>query len=72
MELDFLKPSDREIRELAEREASPAAAGEFGPICRGPVVAVLLIAWAGLASLPHIAAAIARRMFTSRREDHGV
>lgn len=73
MDLDFLKPTDEEIRELADREVTPAHIAEFEPICRGPLVAVLLIAWAGVASLPHMAAAVVRRISTGRpREDHGV
>jgi hypothetical protein len=49
---DFLKPSDREIRELALRETDPAYVHEFQPIAKGPVVAVLILMVIGLAAVP--------------------
>ncbi len=73
MILDYLKPTEEEIRELAEREVDPANRHMFEPICRGPAVAVLLIAWACIASLPHIAALALRRLLGGRgHRDHGV
>jgi plastocyanin domain-containing protein len=52
MTADFLKPSDREIRELALRETDPARVEEFQPITKGPVVAVLILACVGIAAIP--------------------
>ena len=50
--MDFLKPTEDEIRELALRETDPARAHEFEPITQGPVVALLILAGVGLAAVP--------------------
>lgn len=47
-----LKPRDREVLALAEREADPRSAARFEPICRGPWFAVAALAVVGLLSLP--------------------
>ena len=60
--LERLKPSDREIRELALRETDPAQAARFAPIARGPVFAVLGLAVVALAALP----ALVLRLFRPR------
>jgi hypothetical protein len=52
MPADFLKPSEREIRELAMRETDPAHLQEFQPIAKGPVIAVLILIRVGLALIP--------------------
>ena len=52
--LERLKPTHREIRELALRETDPAQADRFAPICRGPVFAVLALGVIGLAALPSL------------------
>ena len=49
---DLLKPSDREIRELAMRETDRAHVHDFQPIVKGPVMAVLILACVGLAAIP--------------------
>ena len=67
MNLEFLKPGVEEIQALALRETDPRYTAEFAPICRGPVAAVLLIVWAGLCSVPHIALASLRRLIQGRR-----
>jgi hypothetical protein len=50
--LERLKPSDREIRELALRETDPRQADRFAPIARGPLFALLALAAVGIAALP--------------------
>lgn len=47
-----LKPTDREILDLALRETDPAQASRFDPICRGPLFALLAIPLVVLAALP--------------------
>jgi hypothetical protein len=49
-----LKPTDREIRELALRETDASEAHRFEPITRGPVFALLALACLGLAALPSL------------------
>ncbi len=67
MNFEFLKPGEEEIRALALRETDPRYAAEFAPICRGPVAAVLLIVWAGLCSVPHIALTSLRQLTQGKR-----
>ncbi len=50
--MDFLKPTEDEIRELALRETDPAHVGDFQPITKGPVVAILILACVGLIAIP--------------------
>lgn len=57
--LSALKPRDQEILALAERETDPALARRFEPICHGPWIAVLALAFVGVASVP----GIIRRVF---------
>jgi hypothetical protein len=47
-----LKPTDREILELARRETDLRQAGRFQPICRGPLFALIAIPLVALAALP--------------------
>jgi hypothetical protein len=47
-----LKPTDREIRDLARRETDPREAARFAPICRGPLFALVAIPLVVLAALP--------------------
>jgi len=47
-----LKPTDREILALAERETDPAQVSRFAPICRGPLFALMAIPLVVLAALP--------------------
>ena len=47
--IDRLKPTDREIRDLALRETDSALAHRFDPIARGPVFAVLALVVVGVA-----------------------
>jgi hypothetical protein len=58
---DRLKPSDREIRELALRETDPERVLEFQPIAKGPVVALLILMLIGLAAIPMTLLRLARR-----------
>jgi hypothetical protein len=51
--LDYLKPSEADIRRLAEQETDPALAASFEPVCRGPLVAFLILAAIGIAAIPH-------------------
>lgn len=62
--LERLKPTDREIRELALRETDPSQAQRFAPIERGPVFALLGLAGIGLAALP----SLLWRLLRPRRE----
>lgn len=50
--LDTLKPDDTEIRRAALRETDPRFAAEFEPFTKGPLVAVLILAAVGLATVP--------------------
>jgi hypothetical protein len=59
--LSRLKPSDREVRELALRETDPAQARRFAPIARGPVFALAALAGVALAALPFCALRWLRR-----------
>ena len=54
MLLERLKPTHREIRELALRETDASQADRFAPISRGPVFAVLALGAIGLAALPSL------------------
>jgi len=47
-----LKPTDREILELARRETDLREADRFEPICRGPLFALIAIPLVALAALP--------------------
>jgi hypothetical protein len=58
-----LKPRDAEVRALAEREADPAFAAEFEPICRGPWFAALALAAVGVLSLSGMAWRLVRAVF---------
>ena len=50
--LDTLKPDDAEIRRAALRETDPRYAAEFEPFTKGPLVALLILAAVGLATVP--------------------
>jgi hypothetical protein len=50
-----LRPTDREILELARRETDPREAARFEPICRGPLFALLAIPLVVLLALPSCA-----------------
>lgn len=52
MDLSFLKPTDAEIRKLAIDETDPRKAHLFAPIENGPLVAVLMLVFVGLAAIP--------------------
>lgn len=52
--LERLRPTHREIRELALRETDPAQAHRFEPIVRGPFFALLALAAIGIAALPSL------------------
>lgn len=58
--ISSLKPRDAEVLALAEREADPAFAAEFEPICHGPWFAALALAVVGIVSLPEMAWRLAR------------
>lgn len=47
-----LRPTDREIIELARRETDPREVDCFEPICRGPFFALIAIPLIALAALP--------------------
>ena len=47
-----LRPTDREILELARRETDPSQVHRFAPICRGPCFALIAIPLVVLAALP--------------------
>lgn len=49
--LAALAPTSDEIRALARRETDPAEVEHFQPICRGPVMALLLLGLVGLAAV---------------------
>ena len=55
MNLQFLKPDDRAITQLAVREACVEHVRRFRPITAGPLVAVLVCGVAVLAALPFMA-----------------
>jgi hypothetical protein len=63
--LERVKPTDREIRKLAQREVDAAQAQRFEPIARGPVFALLALAVIGLAALP----SLLWRLLVGRRGD---
>ncbi len=48
----MLKPSDDQIRRLAQREANPNHAAAFAPISRGPFFAVTALLVVGLVAIP--------------------
>jgi hypothetical protein len=64
-----LKPTDREILDLARRESDSRAAAEFEPICRGPLFALLAIPVIALAAAPACAWRLLRGGFAPRDED---
>lgn len=47
-----MKPTQAEIRALAQRETDPTRHHEFSPITRGPIWAGLALAAIGLAASP--------------------
>jgi hypothetical protein len=47
-----LRPTDREILELARRETDAREVERFEPICRGPLLAAVAILAVLLAALP--------------------
>ena len=63
--LQRVKPTDREIRELALRETDASQAHRFEPIARGPVFALLALACIALAALP----SLLWRLLVGRRGD---
>lgn len=66
--LERLKPTDREIRELALRETDPAQAASFQPIARGLLFALLGLAAVGLAALPSLLLRLLRLTGAERGE----
>jgi len=46
----FLLPTAGEVRDLAARETDPLQYERFRPIAKGPLVAVSLLAFAGIAA----------------------
>lgn len=50
----FLKPSNKEIMEIARKEVQPDLYYLFAPICKGPFFAVLMLLCIAIASLPII------------------
>jgi len=50
--VDLIRPTQREIEELAIRETQIAHQDAFTPICGGPIVVLLIMAWLGLAVFP--------------------
>lgn len=60
-----LKPRDREVLALAEREADPRRAAQFEPICRGPWFAIIALAVVGLLSIPGMAWRLGRALVRS-------
>ena len=71
MILDYLKPSEADIRRLAEQETDPALAATFEPVCRGPLVALLILAAVAVAAIPRSILHTLRMAFggTSRPPD---
>jgi hypothetical protein len=63
-----LRPTDREIVELARRETDAREAARFEPICRGPLFALVAIPLLVLAALP---ACLLRLLRGSRTQDVG-
>ena len=63
---DLLKPSDREIRDLALRETDPERVHEFQPIVRGPIVAVLILMLISVAAVPMTVVRVLRRLVTPK------
>ena len=49
---EHLKPTDREILELARRETDAREVDRFQPICRGPIFALVAIPLVALMALP--------------------
>jgi hypothetical protein len=47
----LLKPSPAQMQRFALRETDPDHAARFEPIARGPMVALLLLAWVGVAAI---------------------
>ena len=61
--LDRLKPTDREIRELALRETNPRLVARFEPIARGRLLALVAIPVVVLLALPSCLLRLARGAF---------
>jgi hypothetical protein len=64
-----LRPTDREILELARRETDVREVDRFAPICRGPWFAALAIPLVVLAALPSLLLRLIRGL--REREDGG-
>ena len=52
MDLSFLKPTDPEIRRLAIEETDHTRSSGFAPFEKGPLFAVLVLAFVGIAAVP--------------------
>lgn len=68
----ILKPAPESIRRLAIAEATPRGATHFAPICRGPLLAVvILVAVGALGLVAGLVAACGRLVCPSpRRHTH--
>jgi len=51
MPLNVLRPTERELEDMARAETDPALYPSFKPICRGPIFAILALAFAGIMAL---------------------
>lgn len=61
--LERLRPTPREIEQLALRETDPARCAEFEPITSGPLAALALLAFVGFAALLVTPFRLAARFF---------
>jgi hypothetical protein len=50
--LEAIRPTQLEVERLATQETQLASEARFRPICAGPVAAVLIIGFIGLAAIP--------------------
>jgi len=66
--VDLIRPSQAEIEDLAARETQLATLSGFSPICRGPVFAVAVLVFIGLAAMP----AVLWRIVTAKRRMAGI
>ena len=63
MILEALRATEKELEDLARAETDPAQYARFEPICRGPVFALLVLAFAGLMALTVLPQRVIRYWF---------
>lgn len=67
--LDLTHPSTQQLEALALRESAPEYYAEFLPIEKGPIVALLILMWVGIAALFAVPFHVVWHSLAKRRQE---